>query len=250
MTGLLPPAGQRTTDIARTDHHDVHCTALIPYSTTVPRSCRAGEGKPQCFTVLHRGLCCVSNATITWGTGGDSASRAKSLNPRAWCPVWGRCRAGGIVHVCPQEAGHPVATDAEFDPRRLGLLDRPFRRMMTAAWCKELAGADPITSGMAGRYATALFELALEDKATDKVKADLERFDALVAESADLLRLVRSPVFTADEQTKALQHCWHRPASPGSRRISSCSWRANGASSPYARWLRPIGRWSPATRAS
>ncbi len=57
---------------------------------------------------------------------------------------------------------------------------------------------------MAGRYATALFELALEDKATDKVKADLERFDALVAESADLLRLVRSPVFTADEQTKAL----------------------------------------------
>ena len=111
------------------------------------------------------------------------------------------------------------------------------------------AGADPIPSGMAGRCTTALFELALEDKATDKVKADLERFDALVAESADLLRLVRSPVFTADEQTKALQHCWHRPASPGSRRISSCSWRANGASSPYARWLRPIGRWSPATRA-
>jgi F-type H+-transporting ATPase subunit delta len=57
---------------------------------------------------------------------------------------------------------------------------------------------------MAGRYARALFELALEDKATDKVKGDLERFDALVAESADLLRLVRSPVFTADEQTKAL----------------------------------------------
>jgi F-type H+-transporting ATPase subunit delta len=57
---------------------------------------------------------------------------------------------------------------------------------------------------MAGRYATALFELALDEKALDAVKADLERFDALVEESADLRRLVRSPVFTADVQAKAL----------------------------------------------
>jgi F-type H+-transporting ATPase subunit delta len=57
---------------------------------------------------------------------------------------------------------------------------------------------------MAGRYATALFDLARETNAIDAVKADLERFDALVAESADLLRLVRSPVFSADEQLQAL----------------------------------------------
>jgi F-type H+-transporting ATPase subunit delta len=57
---------------------------------------------------------------------------------------------------------------------------------------------------MAGRYATALFELALDGKALDAVKADLDRFDALLAESADLRRLVRSPVFSADEQGKAL----------------------------------------------
>ncbi|MEA2906086.1 MAG: F-type H+-transporting ATPase subunit delta [Alphaproteobacteria bacterium] len=57
---------------------------------------------------------------------------------------------------------------------------------------------------MAGRYATALFELALEEKALDAAKADLERFDALIGESADLARLVRSPVFTADEQARAL----------------------------------------------
>jgi F-type H+-transporting ATPase subunit delta len=42
---------------------------------------------------------------------------------------------------------------------------------------------------MAGRYATALFELARDANAIDPVKADLERFDALVAESADLERL-------------------------------------------------------------
>jgi F-type H+-transporting ATPase subunit delta len=67
-----------------------------------------------------------------------------------------------------------------------------------------VAGEDPHISGMAGRYANALFELARESKAIDAVKADLERFAGLIGESADLQRLVRSPVFGADEQLKAL----------------------------------------------
>jgi F-type H+-transporting ATPase subunit delta len=67
-----------------------------------------------------------------------------------------------------------------------------------------VAGEDPIVSGMAGRYASALFELALEAKSIDAVKGDLERFDALVADHADLRRLVRSPVFGAEEQGRAL----------------------------------------------
>jgi F-type H+-transporting ATPase subunit delta len=57
---------------------------------------------------------------------------------------------------------------------------------------------------MAGRYATALFDLARETNAIDAVKAELDRFVALVAESTDLARLVRSPVFSADEQLQAL----------------------------------------------
>ena len=67
-----------------------------------------------------------------------------------------------------------------------------------------MAGEDPIISGMAGRYATALFELARDNKAVDAVKKDLDQFDALANGSADLNRLVRSPVFGADEQLKAL----------------------------------------------
>ncbi len=67
-----------------------------------------------------------------------------------------------------------------------------------------MAGEDPIVSGMAGRYATALFELAREERALDAVKADLDRFDALIAESDDLKRLVRSPVFSSDDQLKAV----------------------------------------------
>jgi F-type H+-transporting ATPase subunit delta len=57
---------------------------------------------------------------------------------------------------------------------------------------------------MAGRYANALFELALESKVIDAVKKDLEQFDELIANNPDLARLVRSPVFGADEQLKAL----------------------------------------------
>jgi F-type H+-transporting ATPase subunit delta len=68
----------------------------------------------------------------------------------------------------------------------------------------DVAGAQGIVSGMAGRYATALFELALEASAVDSVRSDLARFDALISESADFTRLIRSPVFSADEQTNAL----------------------------------------------
>jgi F-type H+-transporting ATPase subunit delta len=67
-----------------------------------------------------------------------------------------------------------------------------------------VAGENPTVSGVAGRYATALFELALETNAIDKVRADLAKFQGLLDQSADLKRLVRSPVFTADVQQKAL----------------------------------------------
>ena len=39
---------------------------------------------------------------------------------------------------------------------------------------------------MAGRYARALFELALDAKSVDAVKTDIDKFDAMVADSADL----------------------------------------------------------------
>jgi F-type H+-transporting ATPase subunit delta len=68
----------------------------------------------------------------------------------------------------------------------------------------HVAGEDAIVSGMAGRYATALFELAREQNAVDRTKVDLDRFEALVTEVADLARLLRSPVFSAEEQTRAL----------------------------------------------
>jgi F-type H+-transporting ATPase subunit delta len=67
-----------------------------------------------------------------------------------------------------------------------------------------VAGEDSTVSGVAGRYARALFELALDAKSVDAVKADIEKFDAMVQDSADLQRLVRSPVFGAEERSRAL----------------------------------------------
>jgi F-type H+-transporting ATPase subunit delta len=67
-----------------------------------------------------------------------------------------------------------------------------------------VANEDPSVSGVSGRYATALFELARDQKSVDSIKADLDRFEAMLADSADLRRLVRSPVFSAGEQSKAL----------------------------------------------
>src|SRR6201996_9324275 len=66
-----------------------------------------------------------------------------------------------------------------------------------------VAAEDRSVWGVSGRYATALFELARDEKSVDTVKADLDRFEAMLAESAELKRMVRSPVFSADVQLKA-----------------------------------------------
>ncbi|SHO59772.1 ATP synthase F1 subcomplex delta subunit [Pseudoxanthobacter soli DSM 19599] len=59
---------------------------------------------------------------------------------------------------------------------------------------------DSLVSGVARRYATALFELASEAGAIEATEAGLNQFMALVDESADLRRLIESPVFSSDEQ--------------------------------------------------
>jgi F-type H+-transporting ATPase subunit delta len=60
------------------------------------------------------------------------------------------------------------------------------------------------TSGVAERYASSLFELALEAGVVEAVGADLDAFQALLDESDDLKRLVASPVFSSEDQGKAI----------------------------------------------
>ncbi len=59
-------------------------------------------------------------------------------------------------------------------------------------------------SGLAGRYALALLELADERKQLDPVAEELRGLKATIAESADLRRLIRSPLFTRVQQSQAM----------------------------------------------
>lgn len=68
----------------------------------------------------------------------------------------------------------------------------------------DVATDQPMMAGVAGRYASALFELARESNKLADTEADLAKFERLLAASEDLRRMVRSPVFTAEEQTRAI----------------------------------------------
>jgi len=67
-----------------------------------------------------------------------------------------------------------------------------------------VAGADVNLSGVAGRYASALFDLAKEAGAIDVVAADLGDVERLMGESADLRDLIKSPLYDRDQQTGAM----------------------------------------------
>ena len=86
--------------------------------------------------------------------------------------------------------GYPSLTGAE-DP----LCDR----------ASPLASHDSHLAGLAGRYATAAFELALEERALDALSADLESLKTLLTTSPDLARLVRSPIISREEQAQAME---------------------------------------------
>ena len=67
-----------------------------------------------------------------------------------------------------------------------------------------MATTDQTVSGVPGRYASALFELATEEKATEEVSRQLSTFQSAIDQSEDLSRLVRSPVFSSEDQVSAL----------------------------------------------
>lgn len=67
-----------------------------------------------------------------------------------------------------------------------------------------MASTETGMSGLASRYAKALFELADEAKALDAVADDLRSLKGLIAGSDDLRRLLRSPVLSRDEQGRAI----------------------------------------------
>ena len=60
------------------------------------------------------------------------------------------------------------------------------------------------SQSLAGRYASALYELADKDRAIDAIAEDLVKFRQLMMESDDLNRLIRSPIISRSDQNSGL----------------------------------------------
>ena len=108
-------------------------------------------------------------------------------------------RFSGVLQAPPNPISSGPAFGAAVFPET-----RAIRQARGANERRPVAQDNTIVSGVAGRYAAALFELAQEAKAIDAVAADLAKFEALIASNPDMARFVKSPVFTSDEQVKAL----------------------------------------------
>ena len=68
-----------------------------------------------------------------------------------------------------------------------------------------MASKNSHSAGLALRYATAAFELAAEERAINQLAADFAQLKTLLQESPELARLVRSPLFTREEQAKGME---------------------------------------------
>jgi F-type H+-transporting ATPase subunit delta len=86
--------------------------------------------------------------------------------------------------------------------RRTGLPRLFSSRLFPGESC-HVSSDDPMMATMAGRYAAALFELAKDQRQLDQVERDLAALAQMLEESADLRRVVLSPVITTDDQAKA-----------------------------------------------
>ena len=85
--------------------------------------------------------------------------------------------------------------------------DRPAplsARLRTKSGTINLAAGTAQASGVATRYATALFELAEEGNALDRVEADLATVERMTAESPELRQVLRSAIVTRDAQAAAV----------------------------------------------
>jgi F-type H+-transporting ATPase subunit delta len=67
-----------------------------------------------------------------------------------------------------------------------------------------LAGEGATSGGLAGRYASALIDLAEERKELDQVAEELSALKGTIAGSEDLRRFIQSPLYGRDEQSKVM----------------------------------------------
>src|SRR5262249_61166376 len=98
---------------------------------------------------------------------------------------------------CPR---HRCAGAFAFGPADTARTGLP--RLFPGESC-HVSSDEPMMATMAGRYAAALFELAKDQRQLEQVERDLSALLQMLEASADLRRVVLSPVITTDDQAKA-----------------------------------------------
>ena len=78
-----------------------------------------------------------------------------------------------------------------------------------------MASGDSRNSGLGLRYATAVFELAAEERGLDALASDLAALKKMLAESPELMRLVRSPVLAREQQAKGMEAVLEKAGAAG-----------------------------------
>ncbi|MBW4710597.1 F0F1 ATP synthase subunit delta [Roseobacter sp. YSTF-M11] len=61
-----------------------------------------------------------------------------------------------------------------------------------------------ISTSIAGRYATAVYEIAKDGKAVKALETDLEALQAALSDSDDFRTLIQSPIYSREEQGAAI----------------------------------------------
>ncbi len=68
----------------------------------------------------------------------------------------------------------------------------------------DVADSASISTGIAGRYAQAVFDLAREENMLPVIEADISNLEGALAQSEDLRRVIASPIYSREEQGAAV----------------------------------------------
>ena len=112
------------------------------------------------------------------------------------------------------------------------------------------AGEDVITGEAGERYARALFELAQEAESLDETERDVDALAEAFAESTDLRRAVKSPIFTRDDKAAALDAVGEKLGLSDTVRNFVAVAAANGRGADLPDMVRAFKRMTAAERGA
>jgi len=115
-----------------------------------------------------------------------------------------------------------------------------------------LASDDSHIAGLALRYANAVFELAAEERGIDRLAADFQTLKTLLRQSPELNRLVRSPLFSREDQSRGMQAVLAKAGTDKSRVLSATVYMADAAlkDEMNAAWMAWVDRSNLPTRTA